>query len=134
MTRVTLKRKSENHSSNPRKLRISGWTKLIPSEPFTSAYCCPQHWSPRAGTHDSPRPAPGQTVQLPAKAPPLKMKRAGCTLPYFESGTPFIVARSTGIDTCSCAISHWPLTFLYPSVTRTVSCVFLPFLSVVVTD
>src|ERR1019366_5648745 len=45
---------------------------------------------------------------------------------YFESGIPFIVAKSTGIDACSCAITHWPLTFLYPSVTRTVRLTFLP--------
>ena len=65
---------------------------------------------------------------------PLVPRIAWGALRYFESGTPFIVARSTGIDTCSCAISHWPFTFLYPSVTRTVRFTFLPFLSVVVTD
>jgi hypothetical protein len=33
-------------------------------------------------------------------------------LAYFESKSGFIVEKSTGTETCSWLMSHWPFTFL----------------------
>src|ERR1700687_5476182 len=45
----------------------------------------------------------------------------------FELRSAFPVARSTGTETCSCAISHLPSRFWYPSVTRVVKSCTVPF-------